>query len=250
MRIFFPFLILLLFNNLLDAQSYERRGNESSVLLANIYYGAFVPGGDLKDRFGNSFDIGIGVEYILAKSNIIFGGSGSIIFGTEVKEDVLVNLRNSAGFIVGSGGISDVSLRQRGWQARIYGGKLFGIAPKNKRSGIRVLVGVGFLQHKIRIQDNGGSVTQLFGDYSKGYDRMSNGLSLHQYIGYQLLSKNRLINIHAGFEFTQAFTQNRRSYNWDTMSRDETKRTDLLTGFSVGWALPFYLGEDEETIYY
>lgn len=250
MRIFFAFISFLLFCNTLSAQSYERRGNESGVLLATIYYGGFVPGGDMKDRFGTHFDIGIGSEYITAKTNFIFGASGSILFGTDVKEDVLANLRNSNGVILSSGGISNVSLRERGYQARVYGGKLFGIHPKNKRSGIRVVIGAGFLQHKIRIQDNGSSVTQLSGDYKKGYDRMSNGLALHQYIGYQVLSKNRLINIYAGFEFTQAFTQNRRSYNWDTMSRDESKRTDLMTGFSVGWSLPFYIGEDEETIYY
>ena len=250
MRIFFTIIAFFVFSYSIIAQSYQRRGNESGVLLANIYYGAFVPGGDLKDRFGTSFDIGVGTEYITAKTNFIFGASGSILFGSDVKEDVLANLRNDAGVILSSGGIANVALRQRGYQARIYGGKLFGISPKNKRSGIRVLVGMGFLQHKIRIQDNGNSVTQLFGEYKKGYDRMSNGLALHQYIGYQVLSKNRLINIHAGFEFTQAFTQNRRSYNWDTMMRDESKRTDLLTGFSVGWALPFYIGEDEETIYY
>ncbi len=250
MRILFTFLTFFFFYSQVDAQQYEKRGNESNVLLANIYYGAFVPGGDLKDRFGTSFDIGVGAEYMLAKSNFLFGAGGSIIFGNEVKEDVLANLRNSNGEILSSGGLSNVTLRERGYQARVYGGKLFGIHPRNKRSGIRVVVGVGFLQHKIRVQDNGNTVTQLFGEYVKGYDRLSNGLSVHQYIGYQLLSKNRLINIHAGFEFTQAFTKNRRSYNWDTMSRDDTKKTDLLSGFSIGWALPFYVGEDEETIFY
>ena len=183
MRIFSTLIVFLLFHNLVGAQNYERRGNESSVLLANIYYGAFTAGGDLKDRFGTNFDLGIGAEYITAKSNFIVGASTSIIFGTEVKEDVLANLRNSSGAILTAEGISDVTLRQRGLQARVYGGKLFGIHPKNKRSGIRVVLGVGFLQHKIRIQDNGSNVTQLFGDYEKGYDRLSNGVSVHQYIG-------------------------------------------------------------------
>lgn len=250
MRFFSIILSIFFFNQMLNAQVYEYRGNESGVLLATLYYGVFTPGGDLADRFGRNFDIGIGSEYILPKSNIIFGASGSIIFGTEVKEDVLANIRNSDGVILGQGGIADVTLRQRGHQIRGYVGKLFGIMPNNKRSGIRVTVGGGFLRHKIRIQDNGSNATQLAGDYSKGYDRLSNGLSIHQTIGYQLLSKNRLINIYAGFEFTQAFTKNRRSFNWDTMSRDDSSRVDLLSGFSVGWSLPFYIGEDEETIFY
>jgi len=250
MRIYIPFIFILLFITSLDAQSFERRGNEPGVLLATIYYGAFTPGGDLADRFGNSFDLGVSSEYITAKTNFIFGGGGSIIFGTDVKEDVLANFRNSDGNILTDAGIADVVLRERGFQGRVYGGKLFGINPNNKRSGIRALIGVGFLAHKIRIQDNSSNAPQVAGDYRRGLDRLSNGLSIHQYIGYQVLSKNRLVNFHVGFEFTQAFTKNRRTLDWDTMTRNESSRTDFLSGFSFGWSLPFYIGEDQDAIYY
>jgi hypothetical protein len=47
-------------------------------------------------------------------------------------------------------------------------------------------------------------------------------------------------NFYIGIELMQAFTMNRRSYNFDTMETDYTKRTDLLFGLRAGWILPLY----------
>jgi hypothetical protein len=95
------------------------------------------------------------------------------------------------------------------------------------------------LQHKIRI-DTRDDVPLLDKEYVKGYGRLSNGLSLTQFVGYIYCGNKRLINFIAGFEFTQGFTENRRSYNFDTMSKDETKRFDMLSGIKVGWFFPIY----------
>jgi hypothetical protein len=53
-----------------------------------------------------------------------------------------------------------------------------------------------------------------------------------------------------GLELTQAFTQSRRSYNFDTRSTDTESRQDFLTGFKIGWTLPLYLGENADEINY
>lgn len=214
-------------------------------------YGYQLPGGDLQDRFGTSTSLGGKLELLL-KNNWAFSVDGYFSFGRIVKEDPLTPLRDSDNVLIGTNfSQASILLRQRGFYLGASVGRLFSISKKNKRSGIKIELGVGLLQHKIRIQDDPESfVPILSGDYKKGYDRLTNGLALRQFIGYQYHSRNRLINCYAGFEFTEAFTQNRRSYNFDTMAADETKRLDILTGFKIGWILPFYIGETAEDIYY
>ena len=199
----------------------------------------------MKDRFGLNFDIGLGAEMILP-NNWIFGLAGGIIFGNRVNEDVVRNLRTSFNQIIGSNtGLAAVSLRERGFHSEVRVGKLIPVIENNKKSGLRLVLGLGFLQHKIRVQEDPQSfVPQITGDYAKGYDRLSNGLMLSEFIGYQHLSKNRLVNFYGGFELTQGFTQNRRDYDFLTMSEsDKSNRLDLLYGFKVGWILPFYISK-------
>jgi len=59
-----------------------------------------------------------------------------------------------------------------------------------------------------------------------------------------------LVNFYVGFEFNQAFTQSRRSFDYDRMAVDTLKRVDLLSGVRVGWILPFYIFDDPEEIFY
>ena len=131
-------------------------------------------------------------------------------------------------------------------------GKLIPVGFSNPRSGLRLTVSAGLLQHKIRIQDDPLSfVPHLDDDYKKGYDKLSNGLAFTEFVGYQLLSTNKRINFFAGFEFTQGFTMNRRAFDFDTRQQDTANRVDLNVGFRVGWVLPFYVGQRaSEEIYY
>lgn len=226
--------------------------NTDKVLLLHISYAMQKPGGDLSDRFGTNFDVGGGLEWMTAKGNWIFGLDGGYLFGSNVKTDVLAGLRTPDGYIIGNDRVyADIQLRERGFHGTLLVGKLFSLSDVNKRSGIRVTLGGGFLQHKIRIQDDPSrSVPQLSEAYKKGYDRLSNGLLLTQFIGYQYLGADRRANFFAGIEFSQGFTQNRRDFNFDTRSTDTAKRLDLLFGIRVGWTLPFYLNSNPDSIYY
>ena len=241
--------ILLIFPLCLFGQL--EKTNKDGVLNLGFEYGFQKPGGDLSDRFGSSGAFGIKMEY-LTKSNWSFGAEYSFIYGRFVKDDPIAALRDQDSLFIGNnGGQAAPALRQRAFYIGGFLGKLIPVSKKNKRSGIKIDLGVGLLQHKIRIQDDPESfVPVIAGDNKKGFDRLSNGLSFRQFIGYQHLSNNRLINCYAGFEFTQAFTQNRRSYNYDIMGPDETKRFDSLFGFKVGWILPFYIGQAAEEVYY
>ena len=251
-RLSLPLLLaLLVWNPLFGQRGESAKTDQSGVLLFNLSYGGQVPGGDLADRFGINGYLGAGLDYLLA-NNWAFGFEGHILFGSEVKNDVLSILRNPEGGIYADNGtLAEVTLRERGFYLGAHLGKLIPVSAANRRSGIRINLGAGLLQHKVRVQEDPQAfVPQIAGDNKKGYDRLTNGLALNQFIGYQYLSKNRRINFFVGFDLTQAFTQNRRSWNFDTLGVDTAKRLDLLFGFRAGWSLPFYLGEDPEEIFY
>jgi hypothetical protein len=252
MKSVFTVFLFIISLSALKAQKDAFSENKGSSLLAKISVGFHTPGGHLQDRFGNGMSLGGGLDIITNKGNWIFGGEFNYFIGTEVKQDVLASLRNEQGQIIGNDRIyADIQLRERGFYTGLLMGKLFIIPSKEKRSGIRVTAGGGILQHKIRIQDDPvRQVPQLLGEYRKGYDRLTNGFALNEYIGYQILSNDGKINFTAGFEFTQGFTQNRRTMNFDTMSADTTKRVDLLYAFRITWVLPFYFGKGTESIFY
>ncbi|MEM9916623.1 MAG: hypothetical protein AAF990_00930 [Bacteroidota bacterium] len=246
------FLAFFFFLSIIDLQAQGRvYDNKGRVLLPVISIGNFWPAADMEKRFGRNFELGLGLEMVSEK-NWIIGLDYQFYFGNTVKEDVISNLRTPDGLVIGNTrSLAFVELRQRGFYAGGYIGKLIGIIPDNHRSGIRITVGAGLLQHKIRIQDDPDSFVPALDDtYKKGYDRLTNGLALQQFIGYQHLSRNRLINFYLGLEIIEGFTQNRRSFNFDDRAQDTAKRLDILYGIKAGWSLPFYLGEKGEEIFY
>lgn len=236
---------------LTTAQAQYEAQNIGNAVLVNMFYGFAFPAADLADRFDYGFEAGLGVDYML-ENNFLFGVQGGIVFGSQVKEDVISSLRTPAGSIIGNNRLyASVQLRMRGLNASAHVGKLFGILKDNPRSGIRATFGMGLFQHRVRIQEDPESfVPQLSGDYKKGYDRLSNGLSLTQFIGYQHLSTNGLLNLTFGFEFVEAFTQSRRDINFDTMSADTSMRFDMLIGMKLGYTLPFYSGKGDGDVFY
>lgn len=244
------YLTVLLLSSPLPAQTWEPTINEGKGFLLNMGYGIQLPGGDLADRFGLNFSIE-GAGDFITENNWFFGIQGQYLFGSRVNEDVLAPLRTDEGFIIGNDrSPADIQLRQRGSYMGVRIGHLIGLSPTNARAGLRINIGGGLLQHRIRIQeDPARTVSQLTGDYQKGYDRLSNGPALHQYIGYQVLGRDGSVNFQAGFEFFQGFTQNRRSFNFDLGNSDSPSRVDLLIGFRLSWTLPFYSGRAED-IYY
>lgn len=243
-------LIILIFP--VVAYSQIEKGNEYGVLNLNFSYGAHLPGADWAERYGFHFSVGGGIEYITHPKNYIYGVESNYLFGGIVHENILEPLLNEQGEIVGNDlQFADVNLRQRGLYTGFYVGKLFNTHSKNKKEGIRVTLGGGYLWHKIRIQDDFDTAPQFFGDYRKGYDRLTDGLGLTQFIGYQKLAQNRRANFMIGLEFLQAITSSVRDYNFDTrMLTAGERRIDLRFGIRAAWTLPFYISQPPETIYY
>lgn len=234
-----------------SAKAQEVDFSEVSGLFVQLEYGAYLPGADLAERFGYNFIAGVNTSYMTRKSHWLFGLQGGFVFGQDVKENVLSSLTSSQNELVGNNNsLALVLLRQRGLNLHFNFGKLLTLSNEDHLKGIRLEAGLGYLYHKIRLQDETSNFQQINDDYAKGYDRLSAGISTRQFVGYQYLSSKRTINFLIGLEFIQGFTQNQRSYNFDTKMADDAKRTDLYYGLKVAWILPFYFGENLSEIYY
>ena len=214
--------------------------------LVKISYGYQFPGGDLSKRFGNSSSLQGNFE-LKTKKYWTFGINGSYFFGKDVKESLFDSISTSTGAIINrSGEYADVRTFERGFTVSGTFGRLFKFKKPNPNSGIMFDLGVGFMQHKIRIETIGNNVPQLSKEYKKGYDRLSNGLLLSENLGYMYLSNNRLANFYIGLECLQGFTQSRRSWDYDLMKKDTQKRVDILYGAKIAWILPLYKKAPQE----
>jgi hypothetical protein len=236
-QLFFSFLFI---SNFVFAQWQVR---DSSLFNPHVTvgYGYSTPGGDLANRFGNNGSIEVGF-HIKDKKNWYYGVQFNYLFGNKVHEpNLLSNLLTSRGEILDEQGqIATMFIQERGFNLFLQGGKLFPVIGPNKNSGLLITGGVGLIQHKIRIEHQEAKITQLEGEYLKGYDRLTNGLSVNQFIGYYHLSNNRLINFYIGAQATEGFTQSRREWNLDTQTQDNSKRLDMLFGLRAGWILNLY----------
>jgi len=213
-------------------------------------YGIEFPHGDLSDRYSDNLKFTLGAER-LTKSNWIYGLEFAFMFGDTVKEDVLAPLRLDNGEILGAdNAYADVFMRQRGAFLGVNVGK---VIPLNKktRSGIRITGAIGLLAHKVRIIDEARSTPQIENQYLKGYDRLTRGLALREFVGYQHISQDKRINFYVGLEFTQAFTSNVRAYNFDTgLPTDPGNRFDGLVSLKAAWVLPFFDDYEDEEVFY
>jgi hypothetical protein len=220
-------------------------------LMLEFNYGFLFPGGDLANRFGGCSAIGPAMKY-KTKKNFVIGAEGSFLFGGKVKEDeILKNITTQSGNIIGIEGLfEDFTFSERGFHIRGEIGKIISFKRPNTNSGIYVALGTGFLQHKIRFDVDKGLVPQLNDDYQKGYDRLTNGIAISQFIGYRYFTEYKFLNFFAGIEMTQAFTKNRRSWNFDTFSQETNLRKDFMFGFKAGLVVPIYFQQTDNYYYY
>jgi hypothetical protein len=208
------------------------------------------PGGDMAKRFGGSFRVGPALLY-KTKSNWMFGVKSDFIFSDKVKEDSLMQtIRSSDGsFVDQQGHRIGVGIYERGYDIGLQLGRIFNFNKSHPDDGLLLMTTAGFIQHKIRIFDRDKTVPQLRGEYVKGYDRLTNGWFIEQFVGYNHFADNGLINYNIGLDFLAGFTQGRRSYLYDVMRKDDKSRIDLLFGLKVGWYIPIFHRKSEELFF-
>lgn len=217
-----------------------------SIPFINLSYSPQIPGGDFGKRFGLTNSVGVNFGIKTAKNwQIEF--EGTFLFGNNVKEpDLLSFLQTDEGFIIDQyGDAVNILISQRGFTESFLIGKLFPIVGPNKNSGIITKFGIGFMHHKIRIESLDDNVPALRKENLVYLDRLTMGLALKQYIGYEHLSDRKRINFNIGLEFTEGITQGMRDYQFGYGEYRE-KRTEFLVGIRAGWIFPIYRKTPEE----
>ena len=251
MKKLFGLLVFLFFlsNNGICQRSVKDSTLAFVSLGANL--GLQTPFADLSDRFGYGGLVG-GELMLKTKSNLTFEGQYGFFFGNKVKEDTILKpLLTSQNFLINrEGEPADVFLNERGFLINGKVGKIFPVIGPNPNSGLHLAVGAGFMQHKIRILEQSQKVPQLLGEYIKGYDRLTNGFMLSQSVGYSHFSNYKLVNYYIGFEIHEAFTQNRRSLNYDTGIKDDHNRLDIMGSILLRWYFPMYKRQPQEFYFY
>lgn len=210
------------------------------------------PGGDLGDRFGNNFALGLGAAYKF-KSNWEVGIDGQFMFGSDVlnSEAILDGLLTANGNIINSsGGYADLRVFERGVYGDVNVSRIFNSLGVNENSGLKLTLGAGYMVNWIEFDNIGNDSPQILGEYTKGYDRLSGGIMLRESIGYLFLSSKRRINFQLSFELIQAFTTNLRGINYDTGLEDSDVKADLLYGIRLNWYIPIYQKSSDNTYFF
>lgn len=232
----FVFLILSFF------QSGAQLKDSSIVIpMMTLNTGFDIPGYDMADRFGSNLKVGSSF-LIKTKNYWLFGFDAMYLFSDRVREDgVLDSISTPGGQIINQNGIfSDYVFQERGFYLGPKVGKMIPVLGPNPNSGFIVTFSAGFLQHQIFIADAHGNTPQIEKKYTKGYDRLSNGLALQEFLGYMYINNKATMSFYAGFESTQGFTRSRRDWDFDLMRQDTKKRFDLLYGLKIGWIITFH----------
>jgi hypothetical protein len=208
--------------------------------IVGIGYGYVIPGNDLATRFGNGNMLYISYAYKL-KQQFIFEINAGNLFGSNVNENkIFDHIATSDGYLINSQGmLNPIAFEMKGFLIDANIKYLIPVWP-NPNSGFYFGAGGGFLQHKISFGYDYGPLNQIEGDYLKGYDRLTNGITFSQNLGYYFFNNRNLGNFNLTFSSVQAFTQNRRDFNFDEQTRDDAKRLDLLFMIKLGINVPLY----------
>lgn len=243
--------ILLVIGPAISRAQFKSNINDTTInaKLLSFSYALQAPAGDMADRFGPNNNLGVSFYFKLSH-NYLLGVEGNYLFGGSIREDTILNyLYTQSGGLIGTDGFYEtVFLFERGTAFWGKFGKIIPVFHSNPNSGLTLLAGAGFLQHRIKLSSPNETLPYVLNEYAKGYDRLTNGFALSQYVGFTHLDKRKLVNFTIGLEAMEGFTQSRRDWNFDQMKKDSAKRLDVLIGLKIGWILPFY-GSGEERVY-
>ena len=235
------FLILLI--PFLSFSQWSKNDSTISRTWMAIEYGANWTQADLADRYGFMNHLGVMTGFKTSK-NWFFGLQSSFLFGNNVRMTGLFDhLIDSNGNITDvNGNIAAVVVYPRGFNTNVCFGKIFPVLGSNKNSGVFVHTGVGYLLHRMKIETNEQVIPQIELDYKKGYDRLTTGVNVHQFIGYNFMSNSGGYQFYGGLYAQEGFTKNRRTINFDEpdVPVSTELRLDVQVGFKLGWVIPIY----------
>lgn len=252
-KLILPFLLVAFIFSFKQVSA-QANVRDSSIKMPLIYatYGFHILGGDIADMFGPSSTIGAGFGF-KTKSNIYIGAEYNYLFGGKAKQgdEIIAELLTHDGQLIGQGGeYATFQYYERGHIFWLQVGKIFPVFNSNPNSGFMIKGGVGFVQHRMDVSVQENTALQLSGDYKYGYDRLTRGIGLNQFIGYMFIGNSRVWNFYGGLDFSQAWTKNVRDINFDTREHDGSQHLDLFYGFKIGWIIPVYRSAPADYYYY
>jgi len=210
-----------------------------------------MPGGDIAERYG--MNIGVGGSYMLKlQSNWMLSVDFSYLSGNDFKEKFIFDniTDNDGDYINIYGEIGEAAYFERGFYAGLRGGRLLPVFGPNPNSGLLIMGSAGILQYKTLIHQDGEDIPPINGEYVKGYDMLTNGFGISQFIGYMHIDSYDPVNFYVGLEFHQAWTKNRRDYNYYSMGPDPNLHQDYLFGIRFGWIFPVNKSVSDTHYYY
>jgi hypothetical protein len=231
--------VILLTTTHAFSQRKSLRDSVVNTVLIGMHYKASLTAGDMADRWGFNNQIGLDLTNKY-KNNMTVGLNAGFIFGNQLRQpEIFAGLLNEFGTITGTAGTpADILFLMRGVVGHVSAGYVWNRFGNNPNSGFWFSGGLGYMMHKIRIESLYDNVPQLQGDYKKGYDKLTMGVSSRQFIGYLYQADARLVKFYAGLEFIQGVTQNVRTYNFDTGGREDELRFDVMYGLKFGLVMP------------
>jgi hypothetical protein len=233
----FTFCFLFVSTSLFAQDTAKRQAKPEyrNIVQITLNYARHAPMGTMKERFGTSNSYGIGTGYKFGRNWQVNAGL-DLMFGGKVKENNMFDSITGASrsMIDANGNLAVVRLYERGYMFHFDFGKIIQMDRIHKNSGLLFTGGIGMMSHKIKFQFTRNIMPQLENGLYKGYDRMSNGLMLRGFAGYQRMEPDELFSFYAGIEYLRGYTRSRRSLNYDTRLPDNRLRNDLLIGIKAG----------------
>ncbi len=245
------FTTLLVITIILNAKTQSLKKDTLTLPTLSANIGFCYPMGDLKERY-NFFGQAGSSFMIKFKNNFTITTEGLVLFGEGYKgDDPLRLIVNSNGTLTNEyGQPAEFARGMRGMQITSKIGYILSKYSHNPNSGITISLGGGFFQTKYWIDQRGNNIPQIMGDYVKGYDKMSNGFALTQFVGYTYFHNKNFWNLFFGIEFTEAWTESRRSWDFTLMRRDNSRHHEFMATIKAGWIISFIRREAEDIYYY
>jgi len=237
-----------------DFSSKDYVDTAAPMIWLDAHFAYHFPFGGLHTMFKNNFAVGPGFTFKSA-SNWTIGLHFDYMFGANMRDPNYFNgtLANEDGTVIDGNGLvsqGGITAEGRYWTIGADFGKIIPV-DRWKNSGIWLKIGAGYFSHRLRVDDFSHQYPQLDDNYAKGYDQRSGGFALSQFIGYQFVRKNRMLNFFIGLEFYEMWTKPNRNYIFfQGPTADMPAKFSGLIGFKAGWNIPLYERKTTTTFYY
>jgi hypothetical protein len=225
------------------------------ILTPNFTYNIVLE--DLQKDYGNNLAIGTDIG-IKMKSNWSIDFGFKYYFGGKVSQELLdstFKYLHVDGFLIDKNEIRSNEVFQysefRGVSFHLQVGKVISVTKRYRNSGIWIKMGIGVTQHFMNIKNSReNEVLSLQKGYKEGYDKLTLGFSLYQFIGYVHMNKRNLFCMYGGVDFMENFAKRQRQYDYSLMRKDNSKRFEAMIGFKIGWIIPLYRHNPHAVYYY